>query len=61
MATHRLADADERTPAFHAAVRLARWLAGNSAVGTASLQALAGRHGDSDAWVTRPSTTPPRA
>ena len=51
VATHRLADADERTPAFHAAVRLARWLAGNSAVGTASLQALLGRHGDSDAWV----------
>ena len=51
MATHRLADADERTPAFHAAVRLARWLAGNSAVGAASLQALLGRHGDSDAWV----------
>ena len=37
--------------AFHAAVRLARWLAGNSAVGQVSLQALAGRHGDSDAWV----------
>ena len=51
VATHRLADADERTPAFHAAVRLARWLAGNSAVGAASLQALLGRHGDSDAWV----------
>src|SRR5439155_14539813 len=40
-----------RTPAFHAAVRLARWLAGNSAVGAASLQVLLGRHGDSDAWV----------
>ena len=51
VATHRLADADERTPAFHAAVRLARWLAGNSAVGSASLQALLDRHGDSDAWV----------
>jgi hypothetical protein len=51
VATHRLADADERTPAFHAAVRLARWLAGNSAIGTASLQALLARHGDSDAWV----------
>ena len=38
-------------PAFHAAVRLARWLAGNSAVGAASLQALLDRHGDSDAWV----------
>ena len=51
VATHRLADADERTPAFHAAVRLARWLAGNSAAGAASLQALTGQHGDSDAWV----------
>ena len=51
VATHRLADADARTPAFHAAVRLARWLAGNSAVGAASLQALLDRHGDSDAWV----------
>ena len=51
VATHRLADADERTPAFHAAVRLTRWLAGNSAVGSASLQALLDRHGDSDAWV----------
>jgi len=50
-ATHRLADADERTPAFHAAVRLARWLAGSSASGASSLQALLGRHGDSDAWV----------
>ena len=44
-------DADARTPAFHAAVRLARWLAENSAVGAASLQALLDRHGDSDAWV----------
>jgi hypothetical protein len=51
MATHRLADADARTPAFHAAVRLARWLAGNSAAGSASLQGLLDRHGDSDAWV----------
>ena len=51
VATHRLADADERTPAFHAAVRLARWLAGSSAASAASLQALLDRHGDSDAWV----------
>jgi hypothetical protein len=51
MATHRLADADARTPAFHAAVRLTRWLAGNSAAGSASLQGLLDRHGDSDAWV----------
>ncbi|MGH3070508.1 MAG: BREX-2 system phosphatase PglZ, partial [Streptosporangiaceae bacterium] len=51
VATHRLADADARTPAFHAAVRLTRWLAGNSAAGSASLQALLDRHGASDAWV----------
>ena len=51
VATHRLTDADERTPAFHAAVRLARWLAGSSVIGSASLRALLDRHGDSDAWV----------
>jgi hypothetical protein len=51
VATHRLADGDARTPAFHAAVRLARWLAGSSAAVSASLQVLVGRHGDSDAWV----------
>ena len=51
VATHRLADGDARTTAFHAAVRLARWLTGSSAVGSASLQALVARHGDSDAWV----------
>jgi hypothetical protein len=51
VATHRLAGADPRTPAFHAAVRLARWLAVNSAVGGTSLQPLLDQHGDSDAWV----------
>jgi PglZ domain-containing protein len=51
VATHRLADGDARTPAFHAAVRLARWLAGSSAVGQVSLPVLVARHGDSDAWV----------
>ena len=51
VATHRLADSDARTPAFHAAVRLARWLAGNSTASGASLQALLDRHGTSDAWV----------
>jgi hypothetical protein len=51
VATHRLADGDARTAAFHAAVRLARWLTGSSAVGSASLQALVARHGDNDAWV----------
>ena len=50
-ATHRLADTDARTPAFHAAVRLARWLAGSAAASTVSLQPLLDRHGDSDAWV----------
>ncbi len=51
VAAHRLTDADERTPAFHAAIRLARWLAGNSTASAASLRALLDRHGDSDAWV----------
>jgi hypothetical protein len=51
VATHRLAEADARTPAFHSAVRLARWLAANSAVGRTTLRALFDRHGDSDAWV----------
>jgi hypothetical protein len=51
VATHRLADVDERAPAFHAAVRLTRWLAGSAVVGGTSLPALIGRHGDSDAWA----------
>jgi hypothetical protein len=51
VATHRLAEADPRTAAFHAAVRLARWLTVNSAVGGTSLPLLLDRHGDSDAWV----------
>jgi hypothetical protein len=51
VATHRLADGDARASAFHAAVRLARWLAGNATISQASLKALVGRHGDSDAWV----------
>jgi hypothetical protein len=50
VATHRLADADPRTAAFHAAVRLTRWLAAGSAV-PVTFQALLERHGDSDAWV----------
>lgn len=50
-AAHRLTDADERTPALHAAVRLARWLSADSAASAASLRALLDRHGDSDAWV----------
>jgi hypothetical protein len=51
VATHRLAEADPRTAAFHAAVRLARWLADSSAVGGTSLQLLLDRHAGSDAWV----------
>ena len=35
VATHRLADTDSRTAAFQAAVRLARWLAADSAVASA--------------------------
>ena len=39
-------------PAFHAAVRLARWLAAElRRPARTSLPALLGRHGDSDAWV----------
>ena len=51
VATHRLAEADPRTPALHAAVRLARWLADSAAVGGTSLQPLLDRHSGSDAWV----------
>ena len=38
-------------PAFHAAVRLARWLAADSAARGTTLAALLSRHGDEDAWV----------
>jgi PglZ domain len=51
VATHRLAEADPRTAAFHAAVRLARWLADSAAVGGTSLPPLLDRHAGSDAWV----------
>lgn len=51
VASHRLSDADPRPPAFHAAVRLARWLAAASPVGGTSLAALLDRHRDQDAWV----------
>ena len=51
VASHRLADADPRVPAFHAAVRLARWLATDSSAGGTSLPALLSRHRDSDGWV----------
>jgi PglZ domain len=51
VATHRLAGADLRTAAFHAAVRLARWLAESTAVAGTSLRPLLDRHSGSDAWV----------
>jgi hypothetical protein len=53
VAAHRLADTDTdpRVSPFHAAVRLARWLATDSSVSGTSLPALLGRHSSSDAWV----------
>ena len=51
VATHRLAGSDGRIAAFHAAVRLARWLAADSAARGTTLAALLGRHRDEDAWV----------
>ncbi len=51
VATHLLAEDDPRTPAFHAAVRLVRWLAESSAAVDTSLRSLLDRHGGSDAWV----------
>ena len=51
VATHRLADPDARIPAFHAAVRLTRWLARSSTAHGTLLQSLVARHGDEDAWV----------
>ncbi|HUZ54488.1 MAG TPA: BREX-2 system phosphatase PglZ [Streptosporangiaceae bacterium] len=51
VATHRLAEDDPRTPAFHAAVRLVRWLAESSGAAGTSLRSLLDRHGGSDAWV----------
>jgi PglZ domain len=51
VAAHQLAGTDPRVPAFHAAVRLARWLATDASASGTSLPALLGRHADSDAWV----------
>ena len=51
VATHRLAGADPRTRAFHAAIRLTRWLAADATASGPSLQSLLGRHGSNDAWV----------
>lgn len=51
VAAHRLAGADARTPAFHGAVRLARWLTANSAATGTSLRHLLDRHRNDDAWA----------
>ncbi len=51
VATHRLAGSDHRIPAFHASVRLARWLATDSAARGTDVAVLLGRHRDDDAWV----------
>ncbi|HLI37026.1 MAG TPA: BREX-2 system phosphatase PglZ [Streptosporangiaceae bacterium] len=50
VAAHHLAGDDRRTRAFHAAVRLTRWLAG-PAPDAAGLPALLRRHADQDAWA----------
>ena len=56
VAGHRQADRDQRVACFHAAVRLARWLAVSSSSGVAgsndsSLAVLISRFCDADAWV----------
>ncbi len=48
---HVLADDDGRVPAFRAAVRLVRWLAGQDEVSPESLTLLQERHLHEDAWV----------
>jgi hypothetical protein len=50
VAAHHLAGDDRRTHAFHAAVRLTRWLADVAPDGTA-LPGLLRRHTDQDAWA----------
>jgi hypothetical protein len=50
VAAHHLAGDDRRTHAFHAAVRLTRWLAEASPDGT-GLLGLLRRHADQDAWA----------
>jgi hypothetical protein len=50
VAAHHLAGDDRRTHAFHAAVRLTRWLADASPDGT-GLPGLLRRHADQDAWA----------
>jgi hypothetical protein len=51
VAAHHLAGDDRRTHAFHAAVRLTRWLADASPDGGAGLPGLLRRHADQDAWA----------
>ena len=50
VAAHLLAGDDRRTHAFHAAVRLTRWLADATPAG-AALPDLLRRHADQDAWA----------
>jgi hypothetical protein len=50
VAAHHLAGDDRRTYAFHAAVRLTRWLADAAPDGT-GLPGLLRRHADQDAWA----------
>jgi hypothetical protein len=49
-AAHHLAGDDRRTHAFHAAVRLTRWLADAAPVG-AGMPGLLRRHAEQDAWA----------
>jgi hypothetical protein len=52
VAAHQLAGTDDRhAHAFHAAVRLARWLAAPSPTDSTGLPVLLRRHADTDAWV----------
>lgn len=52
VAAHQLAGTDDRrTLAFHAAVRIARWLAVPSLADSTGLPFLLRRHADQDAWV----------
>ena len=51
VAAHRLTGGDRRVRAFHAAVRLVRWLAGCTQAQPATLQVMLDRHRDSDGWV----------
>jgi PglZ domain len=52
VAAHQLIGADDRRgPAFHAAVRLTRWLAAPSSASAATLPSLLRRHADTDAWA----------